>query len=130
MQEKRKILAVDDNPTNLAVVEELLGSHYILMTASTGEEALKIAQEFQPDLIVLDIMMPGIDGYEVCRQIRMNPSLRYTKIIVVSVKATVPERLKGYQAGADDYLTKPYDEEELLAKIQAHLRLKAFEVIP
>ena len=130
MQEKRKILAVDDNLTNLAVVEELLGSHYILMTASTGEDALKIAQEFQPDLIVLDIMMPGIDGYEVCRQIRMNPSLRYTKIIIVSVRATVPERLKGYQAGADDYLTKPYDEEELLAKIRAHLRLKAFEVIP
>ncbi len=130
MQEKRKILAVDDNLTNLAVVEELLGSHYILMTASTGEDALKIAQEFQPDLIVLDIMMPGIDGYEVCRQIRMNPSLRYTKIIIVSVKATVPERLEGYQAGADDYLTKPYDEEELLAKIHAHLRLKAFEIIP
>ena len=130
MQEKRKILAVDDNLTNLAVVEELLGSHYVLMTASTGEDALKIAQEFQPDLIVLDIMMPGIDGYEVCRQMRMNPSLRYTKIIMVSVRATVAERLKGYQAGADDYLTKPYDEEELLAKIRAHLRLKAFEAIP
>ena len=129
MQEKRKILAVDDNPTNLAVFEELLGSQYDLLTVSTGQDALKLAEEFRPDLILLDIMMSGIDGYEVCRRIRMNSSLRYTRIIIVSAKAMVSERLEGYQAGADDYLTKPYDAEELLAKVHAHLRLKPIKAI-
>ena len=129
MQEKRKILAVDDNPTNLAVIEELLGSQYDLITVSTGQDALKLAEEFRPDLILLDIMMSGIDGYEVCRRIRMNSSLWYTRIIIVSAKAMVSERLKGYQAGADDYLTKPYDGEELLAKVCAHLRPKPIKAI-
>ncbi len=129
MQEKRKILAVDDNPTNLAVIEELLGSQYDLITVSTGQDALKLAEEFRPDLILLDIMMSGIDGYEVCRRIRMNSSLRYTRIIIVSAKAMVSERLEGYQAGADDYLTKPYDAEELLAKVRVHLRLKPIKAI-
>ena len=129
MQEKRKILAVDDNPTNLAVFEELLGSQYDLLTVSTGQDALKLAEEFRPDLILLDIMMSGIDGYEVCRRIRMNSSLWYTRIIIVSAKAMVSERLKGYQAGADDYLTKPYDAEELLAKVRVHLRLKPIKAI-
>ncbi len=129
MQEKRKILAVDDNPTNLAVIEELLGSQYDLITVSTGQDALKLAEEFRPDLILLDIMMSGIDGYEVCRRIRMNSSLWYTRIIIVSAKAMVSERLKGYQAGADDYLTKPYDAEELLAKVRVHLRLKPIKAI-
>ncbi len=129
MQEKRKILVVDDNPTNLAVIEELLGSQYELQTVSTGQDALKLAEEFRPDLILLDIMMSGIDGYEVCRRIRMNSSLWYTRIIIVSAKAMVSERLEGYQAGADDYLTKPYNADELLAKVRVHLSLKPIKAI-
>jgi len=107
----------------------LLGSQYDLMTVSTGLDVLKMAQEFQPDLIILDIMLPDIDGYEVCQQIRKSSLLRYTKIIMVSAKAMVSERLKGYQVGADDYLTKPYDGEELLAKVCAHLRPKPIKAI-
>jgi len=129
MQEKNKILAVDDNSINLAVIKELLGSQYNLMTVSTGLDVLKMAQEFRPDLIILDIMLPDIDGYEVCQQIRKSSLLRYTKIIMVSAKAMVSERLKGYQVGADDYLTKPYDGEELLAKVCAHLRPKPIKAI-
>ncbi len=129
MQEKNKILAVDDNSINLAVIKELLGSQYDLMTVSTGKDVLKTAQEFRPDLIILDIMLPDIDGYEVCRQIRKSSLLCYTKIIMVSAKAMASERLKGYQAGADDYLTKPYDGEELLAKVCAHLRSKPIKAI-
>jgi len=129
MQEKNKILAVDDNSINLAVIKELLGSQYDLMTVSTGLDFLKIAQEFRPDLIILDIMLPDIDGYEVCQQIRKSSLLRYTKIIMVSAKAMASERLKGYQVGADDYLTKPYDGEELLAKVRAHLRPKPIKAI-
>ncbi len=129
MQEKSKILAVDDNSINLAVIEELLESQYNLMTVSTGIDALKMAQEFQPDLIILDIMLHGMDGYDVCRQIRKNSSLRHTKIIMVSAKAMTSERLKGYQVGADDYLTKPFDGEELLAKVCAHLHPKPIKAI-
>ena len=129
MQEKNKILAVDDNSINLAVIKELLGSQYDLMTVSTGIDAFKMAQEFRPDLIILDIMLPDIDGYEVCRQIRKSSLLRCTKIIMVSAKAMISERLKGYQFGADDYLTKPYDEEELLAKARAHLRPKPIKSV-
>ena len=129
MQEKSKILAVDDNSINLAVIEELLGSQYNLMTVSTGTDALKVAQEFRPDLIILDIMIPGMDGYEVCRQIRKSSSLRHTKIIMVSAKAMTSERLKGYQVGTDDYLSKPFDEEELLAKVCAQLHPKPIKAI-
>ena len=129
MQEKSKILAVDDNSINLAVIEELLESQYNLITASTGIDALKIAQEFRPDLILLDIMLCGMNGYEVCQQVRQNSSLRHTKIIIVSAKAMESDRLKGYQAGADDYLTKPFDGEELLAKVCAHLPPKPVKAI-
>jgi len=129
VQEKSKILAVDDNSVNLAVIEELLESQYNLMTVSTGIDALKIAQEFRPDLILLDIMLNGMNGYEVCQQVRQNSSLRHTKIIMVSAKAMASDRLKGYQAGADDYLTKPFDGEELLAKVIAQLHPKPIEVI-
>ena len=129
MQEKSKILAVDDNSINLAVIEELLGSQYNLMTVSTGIDALKMAQEFRPDLIILDIMLHGMSGYEVCQQIRKSSSLRDTKIIMVSAKAMASDRLKGYEIGADDYLTKPFDGEELLAKVCTHLRSKPIEAI-
>jgi DNA-binding response OmpR family regulator len=129
VQEKRKILAVDDNSINLAVIEELLGNQYNLMTVSTGIEALKTAQEFRPDLIILDIMLHGMDGYEVCQEIRKSSSLRHTKIIMVSAMAMTSDRLKGFQIGADDYLAKPFDGEELLVKVCAHLRPKPIEAI-
>ncbi len=129
MQEKSKILAVDDNSINLAVIEELLESQYNLMTVSTGIDALKMAQEFRPDLIILDIMLHDMNGYDVCRQIRKDPSLRHTKIIMVSAKAMKADRLKGYQVGADDYLTKPFDGEELLVKVCTHLHPKTIKAI-
>ncbi len=127
MVPRNKILVVDDNPTNIKIAKVVLGEAYHLATALTGEEALEIASDFRPDIILLDIMMPGIDGYEVCRQIRGNPALRHTKIIMVSAKAMVSERLEGYEAGADDYITKPYEEDELLAKVRVYMRLKSVE---
>jgi CheY-like chemotaxis protein len=129
VQDKSKILAVDDNLINLAVIEESLGNQYNLIIASTGTDALKIANEFQPDLILLDIMLHGMNGYEVCQEVRKNPSLRHTKIIIVSAKAMESELRKGYQVGADDYLTKPFDDEELLEKICVHLHQKPIEAI-
>jgi two-component system sensor histidine kinase/response regulator len=124
-----RILIVDDHPTNVALLEELLGDDYQLQAAMSGEEALTVAPDFQPSLILLDIMMPGIDGYETCRRLRALTALRHAKIIMVSAKATVGERLRGYEAGADDYITKPFDVEEFLAKVRVYLRLKSVEEV-
>ena len=129
MQLQNKILAVDDDIIDIAVVKKLLGTDYDLKIASTGERALEIAADFQPDVILLDVMMPGLSGYEVCRQIRSNSKLRDVKIIMLSGKTMVSERLEGYEAGADDYITKPFDEGELLAKIRVYLRLKSVEEV-
>lgn len=122
-----KILAVDDNVIDIMTVEKLLGDHYDLATASTGEQALDLAADFRPDIILLDNMMPGLDGGDVCRQIRSDRKLRHTKIIMVSGKSRVSERIEAYKAGADDYIIKPFNEDELLAKIQVYLRLKSVE---
>lgn len=129
MQSRSKILAVDDDHVDIITIENLLGENYDLKTATTGEEALQIAGDFQPDIILLDNMMPGLDGGQVCRQIRADSGLRHTKIIMVSGKSRVSERIEAYQAGADDYITKPFNEDELLAKIRVYLRLKSVEEV-
>lgn len=129
MQSRDKILAVDDDVVDIRIVERLLGAKYNLRTASTGEQALEIATDFQPDILLLDNMLPGIDGREVCQQIRANSRLRHTKIIMVSGKTMASERVEAYEAGADDYITKPFDEDELLAKIRVYLRLKSVEEV-
>jgi two-component system sensor histidine kinase/response regulator len=129
MPHRDRILIVDDNPTNVVILEEMLDDKYQLATAASGEEALAIVSDFRPDLILLDLMMPGIDGYETCRRIRASPALCHTKIIMVSAKAMVEERLQGYEAGADDYVVKPFEVEELLAKVRVYLRLKTVEEV-
>ncbi len=121
-----RILIVDDNPTNLVILEELL-DEFEIETAGDGLEALEKLEAFRPDIVVLDIMMPGMDGYDVCRRIRANDTLRLTKIIFVSAKAMLQERLLGYDAGGDDYVSKPFDHSELLAKVRVFLRLKTAE---
>ena len=127
MQTKKRVLAVDDGKLNLEIIKEILDDEYNLKTATTGEEALEVAIDFRPDVILLDIMLPGMDGYEVCQQIRANPALRYTKIIMVSAKAMTSERIEGYEAGANVYIAKPFDEDELLTKIHKVLQLAALE---
>jgi len=129
MLRNSRILIVDDHPTNVAVLEEILGEHYTLKTATCGEEALAIALDFKPALILLDIMMPGIGGYETCRRLRGHPALYHIKIIMVSARALVAERLQGYEAGADDYITKPFDEEERVARVRVHMRLRSLEEV-
>ena len=129
MQIQGKILAVDDDSNNTSIIEELLEDHYDLRVAMTGEQALEIAQEFQPDIILLDIMMPGMNGYEVCRRLREYNTLKHTKVIMVSARAMVSERLEGYEVGADDYITKPFDGDELLAKMRIYLHLKRAEEV-
>jgi signal transduction histidine kinase len=124
-----KILIVDDDPLNLEILEEILSENYIVKTESSGEDAIRVLPEFNPDLLLLDIMMPGLDGYDVCRKIRANLRYHFLKIILVSGKSLLDERLEGYNAGADDYITKPFIDEELEAKVKVFLRLKRSEEI-
>jgi signal transduction histidine kinase len=129
MEISNKILIVDDDPVNVDIMMEILAAEYSCTAVYTGEEALKAEAAFKPDLILLDIMMPGIDGYEVCRQIRKKETDRFTKIILVSGKSMTEDRLKGYGAGADDYITKPFNDDELLAKVRVFLKMKRLEEV-
>ena len=124
-----KILIVDDDPINVDIIREILGDDYIYQVAYSGMEALETAENFHADVILLDIMMPDLDGYEVCRRFRADKSLSLTKIVLVSAKQMLDDRLEGYRAGADDYITKPFEPAELLAKIQVFIRLKSIEEI-
>ncbi len=125
MQAKKKILVVDDDINSIAIAEELLAGDYNLKTAATGEEALEIALDFIPDLILLDIMMPGMDGYEVCRRLRKHSTLSDTRIIIVSAKGELCDRIKGHEMGADDYISKPFEEENFLESVNFFLKILA-----
>ena len=121
MQTDARILVVDDDQTNLKFLREILEDDYPLETVASGEDALNIIHEFKPKVILLDIMLPGISGYEVCETIRKDEQLSGVRVILISAKAMVNERQRGFEAGADDYITKPFDHEEILVKVQAVL---------
>ena len=129
MRQRQSILVVDDNEMNVRILEVILGADYDIRTCLSGEEALEALTEFTPEIVLLDIMMPGIDGYDVCRRIRQEKKLAHTKVIMVSAKAMVDERLQGYEVGADDYITKPFNDDELLSKVRVFLRLKSIEEV-
>jgi len=125
-----KILLIDDEIINIHLYTDILSQmDYEIETALNGEEALNKLQTFSPDLILMDVMMPGMNGYEVCRKVRNIPRHSFTKIIMISACTDLNERLQGYQAGADDYMTKPIEKEEFLAKINVFIKLKKAEEI-
>lgn len=129
MSNETKVLLVDDDARNIRILEEILEDEFVLDSAENGESALEKVDSFDPDIVLLDVMMPGIDGLEVCRRIREHDHYRYIKIILVSGKARLEERLEGYAAGADDYVTKPFDHMELLAKVNVYAKLKTIEEV-
>lgn len=112
-----RVLIVDDNALNLTIIRGILEEDYILDFAKTGKEALEIAKKNTPDIILLDIMMPDMDGYEVLSYIKKIPTLSKSKIIMISALVNLDSRLRGYQLGAHDFIGKPFDDDELKAKI-------------
>lgn len=122
---QRSILIVDDVPMNIQVLGEALARDYKVKIATSGEAALAIAAaEPQPDLILLDIMMPGMDGYEVCRRLRENPATRHIPVIFVTAKGEVEDEEKGLNLGAVDYISKPFNIPVARARVRNHLSLK------
>lgn len=121
MNVSKKILVVDDNPINLGILDEMLSGEYRLDFARNGYDAIQIAKRTRPAVILLDVMMPGMDGLETCRQLRQVSDLRRTLVIMVTAKAMPSERAAGISAGADDYISKPFDEVELLAMLRNYL---------
>jgi class 3 adenylate cyclase/CheY-like chemotaxis protein len=120
-----RILVVDDTPANVKLLDDLLTyKGYQVMTAFSGEEGLQKLKDHKFDLVLLDIMMPGINGYEVCRTIRADPSIGVLPVVLVTSLDPAQERIKGLEAGADDFLTKPINQGELLARVKSLLRIK------
>jgi len=125
----RKILIVDDDPNIALLIQMTLTkkSSYETEIAHSGEQALAMIENASPDLVLLDIMMPGIDGFEVCRRIKENEKTRLIPVIMITAKREMGDKVHGMGVGANDYITKPFNPEELLARVQAQLRIRELE---
>src|SRR5512140_3746686 len=125
-QKQITVLVVDDTPDNLSLMSGLLKDLYKVKVANSGEKALQIAGSgTPPDLILLDIMMPGMDGYEVCRRLKEDAATRDIPVIFLTAKAEVEDEARGLGLGAVDYVTKPVSPPIVLARVRNHLELKA-----
>ena len=121
-----RILAVDDNKQNLALLgKALTAAGYQVFTAEEGRSALELVGRMAPDLVLLDVMMPGMSGYEVCQQIRANEATCLLPVVMLTALTDVTDRIRGIESGADDFLSKPVNREELLTRVKSLLRIKA-----
>jgi len=120
-----RILVVDDNPLNVKLLAaKLARDYYVVNTAENGARALQLAMVDHPDLILLDIMMPDMDGFEVCRRLKADPSTRHIPVVMVTALSDSADRVRGLECGADDFLTKPINDVALMARVRSLLRLK------
>ena len=127
MGKKTTILAVDDTELNLDILVSIL-KMYDVIPALSGEEALEILQEEDVDLILLDIIMPGLDGFEVCRRIKADERTRDIPVIFITVKTSEQDIKQCFELGVVDYVPKPFNAIELLARVQTHLKLRSYQV--
>jgi len=122
VKEPATVLIVDDGPLNVDLLEQELGAAgYRTLSATSGEEALAAAAKSRPDLILLDVMMDGIDGYEVCKRLKASEATRAIPVVFLTALAETFEKVRAFGAGAVDYLTKPFETEELLARVGVHI---------
>ncbi len=121
------ILVVDDQPPNIRLLDAVLSPRgYRVLRAASGEEALDLLRDEQPHLVLLDILMPGMDGYEVCRRIREDPDTAFLPVVMVTASDT-QQKVRAIEAGADDFITKPFDQGELLARVKSLVRVKRYQ---
>src|SRR5271154_7419934 len=121
-----RILVVDDNDANRKLLEARLSAEYFdVLTATSGAEGIAICEKDQCDIVLLDIMMPGMDGFEVCRRLKSHVSTAHLPIVLVTALDEPADRVRGLEAGADDFVTKPIDEMQLIARVRSLARLKA-----
>jgi len=123
IKEKSTVLVVDDTPENIDVLREILGDDYIVKVATSGKMALKIVAAQPPDLILLDVMMPEMDGHEVCRQLKENEASRSIPVIFVTARNEVEDEARGFDLGAADYIAQPISPSIVRARVRAHLAL-------
>ena len=122
---KAAILVVDDRPANLKVLLSSLEEYdFDVRIAENGETALRTLRNFQADLVLLDVMMPGMDGFETCRQIKSNPATAEVPVIFMTALDSVEDKVAGFAAGGVDYITKPFQQVEVLARVNTHVTLR------
>lgn len=122
--DERTVLIVDDSKTNLKLIENYLKSEYIIYTAETGQRCFEIVEETPPDLILLDILLPDINGFKICRELKSHPLTKQIPIIFISGEDGIKSKKKGFEAGGVDYITKPFSVEEIKARVNTHVSLK------
>ena len=122
--DKPKILIVDDTPMNLSILEDILEKQYLISVAQSGTQALSIIEESLPDLILLDVNMPGIDGFETCRKLKSQENTRHIPVIFITARVEPEDLVQGFKEGGVDYITKPFNYSEVVERVQIHLKIQ------
>jgi putative two-component system response regulator len=125
--QRATVLAVDDTPANLSLLSQVLGVHYRVQLAVSGSKALELARRKAPDIIVLDVMMPEMDGYEVCRRLKADPRTAAVPVLFLTALNGPQDETRGFEAGGADFVAKPFTPATLLARVKTHLELKAWQ---